>query len=49
MVMNLSIYNTSVTQIYCPGEGRLADSILLGYNNITHLEMTGDRDLITFR
>lgn len=49
MGMNLSIYNASVTQIYCPGEGRLADSLLLGYNNITHLEMTGDRDLITFR
>jgi broad specificity phosphatase PhoE len=47
--INLSIYNASVTQVYCPGEGRLADALLLGYNNITHLEMTGDRDLITFR
>lgn len=47
--MNLSIYNASVTQVYCPGDGRLADALLLGYNNITHLEMTGDRDLITFR
>lgn len=47
--INLSIYNASITQIYCPGEGRLGDSLMLGYNNITHLEMTGDRDLITFR
>jgi broad specificity phosphatase PhoE len=47
--INLSIYNASVTQVFCPGEGRLADSLLLGYNNITHLEMTGDRELITFR
>ena len=47
--INLSIYNASITQIYCPGEGRLSDALLLGYNNITHLEMTGDRDLITFR
>jgi broad specificity phosphatase PhoE len=47
--LNLSIYNASVTQVYCPGEGRLGDSLLLGFNNITHLEMTGDRDLITFR
>ena len=47
--LNLSIYNASVTQIYCRGEGRLADALTLGYNNITHLEMTGDRDLITFR
>ena len=47
--LNLSIYNASVTQVFCPGEGRLADSMLLGYNNITHLEMTGDQDLITFR
>jgi broad specificity phosphatase PhoE len=47
--INLSVYNASVTQIFCPAQGRLADSLLLGYNNITHLEMTGDRDLITFR
>ncbi len=45
----LSIYNVSVTQLYTPGPGRFADALLLGYNNITHLEMTGDRDLITFR
>lgn len=45
----LSIYNASVSQLYCPGPGRLGDALLLGYNNITHLEMTGDRDLITFR
>ena len=47
--VTLSIYNASVTQVYCPSEGRLADSLMLGYNNITHLEMMGDRDLITFR
>ncbi len=45
----LSIYNASVTQLYSPGPGRFGDALLLGYNNITHLEMTGDRDLITFR
>jgi len=45
----LSIYNASVTQLYCPGPGRFGDALLLGYNNITHLEMTGDRELITFR
>ncbi len=45
----LSIYNASVTQLYYRGSGRSADALLLGYNNITHLEMTGDRELITFR
>ena len=47
--VTLSIYNASVTQLYCPGEGRLSDALMLGYNNITHLEMMADRDLITFR
>ena len=47
--LTLSIYNASVTQVYCPGSGRIANALLLGYNNITHLEMMGDRDLITFR
>ncbi|MGI9264050.1 MAG: histidine phosphatase family protein [Gammaproteobacteria bacterium] len=47
--VTLSIYNASVTQLYCPGEGRLRDALMLGYNNITHLEMMADRDLITFR
>lgn len=45
----LSIYNASVTQLYCRGPGQFADALLLGYNNISHLEMTGDRELITFR
>ncbi|MGD8745534.1 MAG: histidine phosphatase family protein [Gammaproteobacteria bacterium] len=45
----LSIYNASVTQLYYRGSGKFSDALLLGYNNITHLEMTGDRDLITFR
>ena len=45
----LSIYNASVTQLYYRTDGRHADALLLGYNNITHLEMTGDRELITFR
>lgn len=47
--LTLSIYNASVTQVYCPGSGDISSSLLLGYNNITHLEMLGDRDLITFR
>ena len=47
--INLCVYNGSLTQIYCPREGGLADALLLGFNNITYLEMTGDRDLITFR
>lgn len=47
--LTLSIYNASVTQVYCPGSGRISSSLLLGYNNITHLEMMSDRDLITFR
>jgi broad specificity phosphatase PhoE len=45
----LSIYNASVTQLYYRGSGKFSDALLLGYNNITHLEMTGDRELITFR
>ena len=47
--INLSIYNGSITQVYVPGPGRTADALLLGYNNITHLELAGDKDLITFR
>ena len=47
--VTLSIYNASVTQLSGPGEGRLSDALMLGYNNITHLEMMADRDLITFR
>lgn len=47
--INLCVYNASLTQIYCPREGGLEDALLLGFNNITYLEMTGDRDLITFR
>lgn len=45
----LSVYNASVTQLYCADSDSFDDTILLGYNNITHLEMTGDRELITFR
>lgn len=47
--INLCVYNASITQIYCPRDGGLEDALLLGFNNITYLEMTGDRDLITFR
>jgi broad specificity phosphatase PhoE len=47
--LTLSIYNASVTQIYCPTTDNFSGALLLGYNNISHLEMTGDRDLITFR
>lgn len=45
----ISLYNASITQLYCPPDGGIGDILLMGYNNITHLEMTGDRDLITFR
>jgi broad specificity phosphatase PhoE len=45
----ISLYNASITQLYCPADGGIGDILLMGYNNITHLEMTGDRDLITFR
>ncbi len=47
--LTLSIYNASVTQVYCPAVGPIGNALLLGYNNVTHLEMMGDRDLITFR
>lgn len=47
--LTLSIYNASVTQVYCPTTDNFSGALLLGYNNISHLEMTGDRDLITFR
>ncbi|UCC14182.1 MAG: histidine phosphatase family protein [Gammaproteobacteria bacterium] len=47
--LTLSIYNASVTQIYCSRTDNFNGALLLGYNNISHLEMTGDRDLITFR
>lgn len=47
--INLSIYNGSITQVYVPSADRVGDALLLGYNNITHLELAGDKDLITFR
>jgi broad specificity phosphatase PhoE len=47
--LNMCVYNASLTQIYCTPEQGLTSALLLGFNNITYLEMTGDRDLITFR
>ena len=42
---NWRIYNGSV-HVFRKGRSGLA---LLGYNNITHFELAGDKDLITFR
>ena len=47
--LTVSLYNASVTQLYFPQQGPVGEGLLMGYNNITHLEMTADRDLITFR
>ena len=45
----MSLYNASITQFYFRKERPISEALLMGYNNITHLEMTGDRELITFR
>ncbi len=47
--LTVSLYNASITQFYFPRRRPASEGLLMGYNNITHLEMTGDRDLITFR
>lgn len=47
--MNWSIYNASVTQIYYGHSAKHEDALLLGFNNVTHLELSGGRDLVTFR
>lgn len=47
--MNWSIYNSSLTQLYYGRSARHEDALLLGFNNVAHLEQSGGRDLITFR
>ncbi len=47
--VNWSIYNASVTQLRYGRSRRHGDALLLGFNNIAHLELAGDDDLITFR
>lgn len=49
LALTVSLYNASITQFYFPKERPISEALLMGYNNITHLEMTGDRELITFR
>jgi broad specificity phosphatase PhoE len=47
--MNWSIYNASVTQLYYGRSTRHEDALLLGFNNVAHLEFAGGRELVTFR
>ena len=47
--MNWSIYNASLTQLYYGRSARHEDALLLGFNNVAHLEHAGGRELITFR
>ncbi len=47
--LNWSIYNASVTELYYGRSTRHEDALLLGFNNIAHLELDGGRELITFR
>jgi broad specificity phosphatase PhoE len=47
--MNWSIYNASVTQLYYGTSAKHEDALLLGFNNVAHLEVAGGRDLVTFR
>jgi broad specificity phosphatase PhoE len=47
--MNWSIYNASLTQLYYGRSARHEDALLLGFNNVAHLELAGGRELVTFR
>ncbi|MEJ2513744.1 MAG: histidine phosphatase family protein [Gammaproteobacteria bacterium] len=47
--VNWSIYNASVTQLSYGRGGNRGEAMVLGFNNIAHLELAGDDDLITFR
>ncbi len=49
LAMNWSIYNASVTQLYYGRSTRHDDALLLGFNNVAHLESHGGRSLVTFR
>ena len=47
--MNWSIYNASITQLYYGRSSRHEDALLLGFNNVAHLELAGGREFVTFR
>jgi broad specificity phosphatase PhoE len=47
--VNWSIYNASLTQLYYGHSAKHDDALLLGFNNVAHLEFSGGRELITFR
>jgi broad specificity phosphatase PhoE len=47
--VNWTIYNASVTQLYYGRGRRHGDALVIGFNSVTHLEMAGEKDLITFR
>jgi broad specificity phosphatase PhoE len=47
--VNWTIYNASVTQLYYGKSDRHQDALLLGFNNVVHLELAGGRELVTFR
>ena len=49
MALGWSVYNGSVTQLYYGRSAAHTEALMLGFNSITHLEITGDRDLVTFR
>ena len=49
MALGWSVYNGSVTQLYYGRSAAHTEALMLGFNSITHLEVTGDRDLVTFR
>ena len=47
--MNWSIYNASLTQLFYGASVRHENALLLGFNNVAHLELSGGQGLITFR
>jgi broad specificity phosphatase PhoE len=49
LTMNWSIYNASITQLYYGRSQRHDEALLLGFNNVSHLELAGGRELVTFR
>lgn len=49
LAMNWSIYNASLTQLYYGRSARHEDALLLGFNNVAHLQFSGGRELVTFR
>ena len=47
--LNWSIYNASVSQLYYGRSRKHEDALLMGFNNVSHLEQSGGRELVTFR